>query len=109
MNEQALFDLGAWWGNFMHHALYTGGALVLVMAVTWITRKFKPIQEFALPVLDETRDGIAKAIRSYLNAEDPTSDDKRLAGQAVVAGAILCGLVIMAMYTLLANLATPVG
>lgn len=109
MNEVAAFEFGAWWGTFVHHAMYVGGGLVLTIGAMWVLRNFKPVQEMVLPLLDNLRAAIIKALDTYCSKADISDREAQLAGQAMIAAAIICAITLYAIATLLAHVSTPVG
>lgn len=96
-------------GSYLIHLLsHYGIGFASAVAVIAVIRGVGWIQERVLPVLDETRDATAKALRDYVSGDAQPAQPVIVAA-AILGGAILCGTTLLAVVMLAANFSTPLG
>ena len=105
-------EITALWGFTLHQAWQVTWGFFLAIVAFQILRHRKLLQEKVLPMLDELRASMLKALNKYIKlkkSETPTMQDAIVIAAAMIGGAFRTAMTLYAMVTPVANLATPVG
>ena len=105
-------DMSALWGFTLHQAWQVLWGFFFAIVAFQILRHRKLLQEHVLPMLDELRASMLKALNKYIRlkkTESLSMADSIIVAAAMIGGAFLTAMTLYAMVTLVANLSTPVG
>ena len=105
-------DMSALWGFTLHQAWQVLWGFFFAIVAFQILRHRKLLQEHVLPMLDELRASMIKALTKYIRlkkTETLNMEDAIIVAAAMIGGAFLTAMTLYAMVTLVANLSTPVG